>query len=147
MTDIRTSNVVFILCIVPSREVLKKTDWEIGAVLHVYYQFLKDTPARREDYTEITKSDCFLLKLCTTIDELKTLICWKSIGLYFISKFQGSHTSWKTLKTWKSMAVLECSGKVLEKHNFSDCPGTVEFWLKCPGKVLEFIWSMEFGFL
>ena len=37
---------------------------------------------------------------------------------------QGSHAFWKT---WKIMAVLECPRKVLEKHNFSDCPGTVEF--------------------
>ena len=45
------------------------------------------------------------------------------------------------------MTVQECPEKVLEKHNFSDCPGTVEFRLKCPGKVLGLLWSMEFGFL
>ena len=40
-----------------------------------------------------------------------------------------------------------CSGKILEKCNFSYCPGTVEFRLKCPVKILECLWSMEFGFL
>ena len=49
------------------------------------------------------------------------------------------------LENLENYCSLKCPGKVLEF--FSNCPGTLKFWLKCLGKAMEFPRSMKFKFL
>ena len=49
-----------------SRTGAEATDWSIKKILRGAYIVLHDSPARREDYQEITGSDAFPLNFCAT---------------------------------------------------------------------------------
>ena len=44
----------------------ESTNWNVKATLKGTFQFLHDTPARRDDYTSVTGSTQFPLYFCTT---------------------------------------------------------------------------------
>ena len=44
----------------------QNTDWEMKNLLKGSYQLLHDSPARRDDFTSITKSSVFPLSFCGT---------------------------------------------------------------------------------
>jgi hypothetical protein len=70
------------------RDGAKDSEWDIGKLLSSLHYLFKDTPARREDFTTVTKSQTFPLKFCNhrwvenaAVAE-RALHIWKNVKCY-----------------------------------------------------------------
>ena len=75
----------------------KKTNWGIENVLKSLYNLFDETTARREEYTDITKSDVFPLPICGHSDVFPLPFC----GYRCI---EDKKVAERTLKIWTNIS-------------------------------------------
>lgn len=72
------------------RTAFESTGWKLDSILKSLYYLFNESPARRADYTEITKSKTFPLQFCGTrwVEDVmvakRAVLCWPNVTKYIV---------------------------------------------------------------
>jgi hypothetical protein len=70
--------------------IFESTGWKLDSILKSLYYLFNESPARKADYTEITKSKTFPLQFCGTrwVEDVmvakRAVLCWPNVTKYIV---------------------------------------------------------------